>query len=120
MRHRQNLRQSFESAFRGVGYVLRERNFVVQIVIGAIAIAASFFLYLDRDAKIVIFVVAALVLGAEMVNSAIERLLDRLAPERDLAVAEIKEILAGAVLLFAILSIVVGIVVFGPSIWSIV
>lgn len=84
-------------------------------MIGVVVVAGSFALNLTRDEKIIIFVVTALVLGAEMVNSAIEKVLDHLSPSHNPEIAEIKEILAGAVLLFAVLSVVVGMLIFGPA-----
>ncbi|MDP2598201.1 MAG: diacylglycerol kinase family protein [Candidatus Liptonbacteria bacterium] len=114
----QNILESFRGAFRGLGYALRERNFLIQFVIGVAAVAAVFLFHVPRNEKIMIFVVVVLVLGAEMVNSAVERFSDRLSTNRDQEIAEVKEILAGAVLLFAVLSVVVGIMIFGPSLWS--
>lgn len=56
----------------------------------------------------------AMVLGLEAVNTAIERTLDTLHPERDERIRNVKDIAAGAVLTASILAVVVGLLVFIP------
>lgn len=117
-KYHQNLWESFGSAFRGLRHAAKERNFALQLAIGAVAIMLAFVLDLSTSEEIAVLVVCALVLGAEMVNSSLERALDIIHKEHSEEVAHIKEILAGAVLLFAILSVVVGLLIFGPRIWK--
>jgi diacylglycerol kinase (ATP) len=53
-----------------------------------------------------------LVLGAELCNTAVERLCDIVQPERDERVGRVKDIAAGAVLVCAMVSAAVAVVVF--------
>jgi len=54
------------------------------------------------------------VLGAEALNSAIERLADRVQPEQDPAIHDVKDLSAGAVLVLSVATAVVGVVVLWP------
>lgn len=61
------------------------------------------------------------VLAAEGINSAIEALCDRVSPDYDEAIKHAKDLAAGAVLIVAIMSVVVGLLIFVPKIitlWS--
>ena len=60
-------------------------------------------------------VYVGLVLSAEAVNSAIEALADRVSPAYDEAIKRTKDLAAGAVLLLAIASAVVGLIIFLPK-----
>ena len=62
----------------------------------------------------VIFAIG-LVLAAEAVNSAIERLSDVIQPEKDERIRDVKDISAGAVLICAITAAIIGIIVFLPK-----
>ncbi len=63
---------------------------------------------------------SAIVLCAEALNSAIERLCDVVQPELDERIRDIKDIAAGAVLISAIGALVAGLLIFGPKIFSLV
>ncbi|MGH7337754.1 MAG: diacylglycerol kinase, partial [Myxococcota bacterium] len=60
----------------------------------------------------------ALVWVAEAFNSALEALADAVHPERDARVGRAKDTAAGAVLVAAIASAVIGALVFGPRLLS--
>ena len=61
------------------------------------------------------------VLAAEGINSAIEALCDRVSPDYDEAIKHAKDLAAGAVLILATMSVVVGLLIFIPkfiALWS--
>ena len=61
------------------------------------------------------------VLAAEGINSAIEALCDRVSPGYDEAIKHAKDLAAGAVLILAVMSVVVGLLIFIPkfiTLWS--
>ncbi len=113
MHKRQSLSRSFRSAFRGVGHALRERNFKIQVAIGVLAVVFSFVLGVTPLEQFIVIILIALVLAAEMFNSALERLLDVAAKEENPEIAEAKELFAGAVLVFAVAAVVIGLWIFG-------
>ena len=76
---------------------------------------AGIFVGLSSMEWIVICLCIGLVLSAEAVNSAIEALADRVSPAYDEAIKRTKDLAAGAVLLLAIASAVVGLIIFLPK-----
>ena len=56
------------------------------------------------------------VLAAEAFNSAMERMADFQQPDIDPEIKRIKDMAAGAVLITAIISVVVGLLIFGPAV----
>jgi diacylglycerol kinase len=60
----------------------------------------------------------ALVLGAEMINTSLENIVDIISPEHHPLAGRAKDIAAGAVLLTAILAATVGLIVFVPKLFN--
>ncbi|OHA06634.1 MAG: hypothetical protein A2934_01040 [Candidatus Sungbacteria bacterium RIFCSPLOWO2_01_FULL_47_10] len=110
---KQSFMRSFFSAFRGIKHELRERNFVVQITIGIIAIASSLAFGLSRTDKMIILLLIAFVLACEIMNSACERMLNVVTKDHHPEVGRIKDMLAGAVLIYSTVAFVIGLWIFG-------
>ena len=64
----------------------------------------------------VILAISALVLCLEIANTAVENLADIVHPERDQRIRIVKDCMAGAVLLAACFSVVIGVIIFLPRI----
>ncbi|MCK5475304.1 MAG: diacylglycerol kinase family protein [Candidatus Pacebacteria bacterium] len=60
----------------------------------------------------------ALVISLEMINTAIEIIVDMISPEFNVAAGKVKDIAAGAVLIAMIASIIVGLIIFIPKIMA--
>lgn len=109
--------KSFKVAFEGLGDALRqERNFRIQVIVFIIVIAAGFLLQINRMEWIVILICAAIVLSIEILNSAIEKLCDHVTPDIHPMIKKIKDFSAAAVLLVAIISFIIGVIIFLPKI----
>jgi diacylglycerol kinase (ATP) len=107
--------ESFRHAFRGLGLVLaRERNARIHLAAAVLALAAAVLLGLTRAEVALVVVTIALVLLAEVVNTALERLLDLLHPDQSEQVRAIKDMSAGAVLITAIGAVTVAALLFLP------
>lgn len=92
----------------------RERSFRTQVWLGAGALAVVIAL---RPAPIwiaALVISAALVLTLEIINSALEYLIDHLHPEHHPAIGVAKDAAAGAVLLASIAALAVG----GLMVWD--
>ena len=113
----QTLRESFKSAFRGLTHAIGERNFRVQLAVGIIAIALAFILDIPTVEQMLVIVLTALVLGAELLNSAFEIFLDFMIKEHNAEVAKTKELLSAAVLIFSIAALVLGLWIFGKALF---
>ncbi len=112
------LSKSFSYAFRGLRKTYKEeQNIRVQIIIGSLVLFLAFFLGLSRiEFSIIIFLIVLVIL-MELANSAVERIADVLKPRINTYIKEIKDIMAAAVLLASIMSVVVGLIIFWPYIF---
>ena len=107
--------ESFRHAFRGLGLVLaRERNARIHLAAAVVALVAAALLGLTRAEIALVVVTIALVLLAEVVNTALERLLDLVHPGQSEQVRTIKDMSAGAVLITAIGALAVAGLLFLP------
>lgn len=105
--------KNFKYAFRGIAHCIKnERHMRVHIsVLTYVLVFSTFFKLTAHDYAILILTISAVV-SAEMVNTAVERLSDLFSAEYNLMSRIAKDIAAGAVLICAIASVIVGIILF--------
>ena len=109
----------FGYAFHGLWYSLRpQRNARVHIGVAALAILASIYFRISTVEFAMIFVAITGVFVAEMFNTVIEICVDLASPNYHPLAKIAKDVSAGAVLLNAILSVVIGLFVLGPHVWA--
>ncbi len=107
--------KSFGYALRGIRQAIRaERNMKIHLVITAAVLAAGCFFSLARTEWLALVLTISLVLMAEMMNTALERLVDLVSPEKHPLAGQAKDIAAGAVLVAAGGAVIIGCVVFLP------
>jgi diacylglycerol kinase (ATP) len=103
------LLQSFNYAFQGlVSSVRHQRNMRIHLILGFLVLIVSIFLNLSRLQLVVIFVAVALVFITEMINSAIEAVVDLLTDEIAPRAKAAKDLAAGAVLIAAVNALAVA------------
>ena len=108
-------------AFDGLFYVLRTQpNVKVYLVITVAVVLAGFLFRISRIEWIILVITIGFVWSAEAFNTAVESLVDLVSPEKNDDAKIIKDSSAGAVLISAIISILVGLVIFGPYLWAII
>lgn len=109
--------RSVRYAFRGIVYAFRhEGNFRLQVA-GAIAVlVAIFYLGTSKNETIVLLLLITAVLILELLNTAFEKFVDIVKPRLSDHVRVVKNVMAGAVLLTSITSVVIGIIIFLPYI----
>lgn len=108
----------FHYAFSGLWYALRtQRNVRVHVVIACLAVAMGIVLRISAVEFTMIFVAITGVFIAEMFNTVIELCVDLVSPAYHPLAKIAKDVAAGAVLLSAILSVVIGLFVLGPHLW---
>ena len=108
----------FGYAFSGLWYALRtQRNARVHAAIAALAIAMCILLHISAVEFAMIFVAITGVFIAEMFYTVVELCVDLASPTYHPLAKIAKDVAAGAVLLNAILSIIIGLLVFGPRLW---
>lgn len=109
------LRNSFTRAFIGLARLIRdERNARIHTAITLGVFIAAAALHVDRIEASILFIAVIMVFGMEIINTAIEDLLDHLHPQHHVRIARIKDATAGAVLVAAIIATVVAVLIFWP------
>ncbi|MEH2245419.1 diacylglycerol kinase family protein [Nostoc sp.] len=105
-----NLFVSFKYAWAGISYSFQtQRNFRIHVSVCAMAIALSVFLHLQAVEIAVIGVTSGLVLALELLNTALESLVDLTVKQTYHDLAKIaKDCAAGAVLVSALVAVLVA------------
>ncbi len=116
MNTKHSLIGAFQFAISGcVSFFRSERNGKLQLLVASVTIALAVIASLSVIEWCIIFLCIAMVIGLEMINSAIERLCDIVHPEYNAVIKIVKDIAAGAVLWAAIISVVAGLLIFIPK-----
>ena len=104
-------------AFHGIKqFFTSERNGRIQAVIAVLVILAGILFPISMIEWLIVILFIALVLSMEMLNSALEKLSDKVNPDFDPEIKVIKDMAAGAVLWSSILALISGICIFIPKI----
>ena len=115
MKSVQRIGRSFLAAFYGIVLTWKnEQSFRIQIGVAFALMALMVVLPLTKPEIIILTFLIMAVLVLELFNSTLERIIDALQPRIHPFAREVKDMMAGAVLLTAVTSIVVAILIF----WS--
>ena len=111
--------RSFRHAFSGWGYALRTQpNTWIHFAFSLAVLSVCAWLRLPpRDFAIIILTIA-LVWTAELTNTAIEAAIDLASPNHHPLAKAAKDAAAGAVLVAATSSILIGLLILGPPLWD--
>lgn len=111
--------QAFRYAFAGIRYAFKQPNFRIQLALGFCALILAAILRVRLTEWLLIILVSLAVLTLEMLNTAVEALVDLTSPEYHPLARIAKDVAAGAVLMGAIASIIVGLFIFLPPLWHV-
>lgn len=112
-------RKSFLFAIQGFRTaVATERNIKVMLAVGALAVAAGLVIGLDLVSWAVILLCCAVVIMAELFNTAIETVVDLVSPEFHPLAGRAKDIAAAAVWFLSFVVAIVGVLVYANAIFS--
>lgn len=104
-------------AWQGIKYCFNsEKNFRIQLAVTLITLLAAILLKISAGEWVAVLICIALVLGLEMVNSAIEKLCNIVTESIHPVIKQVKDIAAGAVFLVSIISFITGCIIFIPKI----
>ena len=110
---------SFKFAFAGLKRLIKEHNFRIHLIIAALTTVAGILCGISLVEWCCIIICFGLVLAAEGFNTAIEILADRICSCKDESIKLAKDVSAGAVLLAALSSAVVGGLIFANRLFHI-
>lgn len=109
--------KSFGWALNGLkDCILHEKNFRIQYSTALLMVIAGIFFSISATEWVIILLCFAVVLGFEIINSAIEKLCDLVQPDFNLVIKKVKDMSASAVLLSAIISFIIGCIIFLPKV----
>ena len=111
------LRAAFGVAFTGIFTVWQTSgNFRLEVASGVCALLLSLLL---KTGVVPVLILCALVLSLELLNSGLEAAVDLASPELHPLAKDAKDAGAGAVLIAALISAVVGVWLLGPPLWAV-
>lgn len=107
----------FKYAFNGIFETVRnERNIKVHIFIMFFVIISGFYFRISILEWFICIILFSIVIAGEIFNTAIENLVDFICPDKNEKARIIKDSSAGAVLVLAIGSAIIGFIIFIPKI----
>lgn len=108
-----SLLRSFGYAIQGVWHCINhERNMRIHIVAALYVLVFSLFFQLSAAEYGVLFVLIGLVMALELVNTALEAAGNAITKEKNRQIKILKDTAAGAVFVFALTAVAVGLVIF--------
>ena len=117
-----NLFVSFKYAWAGITYAFQtQRNFRIHVAVCALAIGLSVFLRLETVEITIIAITSGLVLTLELVNTAIESIVDLTVKQSYHELAKVaKDCAAGAVLVSALVALLVASILILPPLVTLI
>ncbi|MBU1034756.1 diacylglycerol kinase [Patescibacteria group bacterium] len=110
-----SLKHSFEHAWRGLCLAFRtERSFRIQTVAGVVVFAVMLIAPLSEFERAVLLLAIAAVIVLELLNSAVERMVDLFKPRLSQYVGDIKDLMSAAVLAASIFAAIIGFFILWP------
>jgi diacylglycerol kinase (ATP) len=116
-RRSKSLLESFNFAFEGIIHVMRaERNLRIHFAIALGVIIAAVAFDVTRMELVALLLAIAFVLIAEMLNSALEAVVDLVTPSVEPLAKIAKDVAAGAVLIATVTAVAIGYLVFSGAV----
>ncbi|WP_440895876.1 diacylglycerol kinase family protein [Amphibacillus sp. Q70] len=104
-------------AINGLKYAYKnEINIRIHFIIACLVIMFGFVFSVSKLEWVLLLLMIGFVLTAELLNTAVETMLDYLAPDWHAMVGAIKDLTASAVLVASIIAAIVGMIIFLPKV----
>ena len=111
---RQSLPESFGHAFEGIGAGLKERNMRIHCTVAVLVVIFGILLRITVTEWCICLVLFGLIMGLELVNTAVEAVVDLATQDYHPLAKKAKDTAAGAVLIAAIMAAIAGLIIFVP------
>ena len=116
-RSQQSWLGTFSNAIAGILVALKsEKNMRFHFFCSILVVLVSYYISITKTEWIIILFAIAGMFALELVNTAIERVVDLVTQEYHPLAKQAKDMAAGAVLVYAVLSVVIGLLIFIPYI----
>ncbi len=117
MSYNKSIIKSFIYAFGGIFYALKDnRNLRVHFIVAIAIMFAGIFFRVNRFEMGIIGIMILLVIMAEMINTAIEEMVNLIVSEHRQQAKIAKDVAAGMVLVAVVGSVIAGLFIFTPHI----
>lgn len=118
---KRNFLDSVKDCINGLSFIMiSEHNFKREVVLAIITLIVSYVLEVNRVEFIIILLVIALVIVAEIFNTAIEKTVDLYTREYNEIAKLSKDVSAFAVFTMCFFALIVGIIIFVPKIITLI
>jgi len=109
--------KSFVYAFEGVMFFIRfEAQATMHLIAIVAVLGAGYWFKISSMEWIAVVFAIGIVISAEMLNTAIEKLTDMVSPQINEQAKIVKDLAAGAVLIASLTAFIIGLIVFLPKI----
>lgn len=116
-RGKKRLINSFKYAFEGIKTALKkEQNMFIHCVACILVIILGLILKISSFEWLVCFILFGLVIATELINTSIEATIDLITKETKIEAKIAKDTASGAVLIFALVAFISGLIIFIPKI----
>ncbi|MBL0343159.1 MAG: diacylglycerol kinase family protein [Bacteroidetes bacterium] len=90
-------------------------NMKIHLVAMILVILTGILLDLTTTEWVLIAFCIGMVISTELVNTALEYLVDLVSPEHNIQAGKVKDIAAAAVLIVSVMSLLIGLIIFAPK-----
>ena len=114
-----NVLAAFRCALSGLWYTLRtQRNMRIHLMAAVGVVLLGVWLQLPAEHWAILALTSGLVLVSEMINTVVENTVDLVCPEYHPRAKTAKDVMAGAVILSAIVAVIVGLLILALPLWG--
>lgn len=108
--------QGVNYCLEGISHTFKEENFRIEVVLGIIAVIVSFILKISLVEWVIIVFMINMVLVLELLNTAFESMVDLYTQEYNKIAKATKDVIAGAVFVTCLFSLVIAFLIFAPKV----
>jgi undecaprenol kinase len=109
--------KSFTFAITGIKTALwTERNMRIHLLVSVLVILCAVFFSISKLEWLFILIAIGGIFSLELINTAIERVVDLITDEYHPLAKQAKDVAAGAVFIYAIMAVIIGLLIFLPHV----
>ncbi len=108
--------KSVSFALNGLKSAFKEKHIKIHLIAMILVIIAGFYFHITQTEWLICLLLFGLVISLEIINTAIEYLVNLVSPQQNPLAGKIKDLAAGAVLVSAIAAFITGCLIFGKYI----
>jgi len=106
---------SYQYSVRGISLAFRyEHNMIFHLAAAIAVVIVNTLMNVNKTEWLITLVLIGLAWTAEIFNTAIEKLADRVTKERDPLIGQVKDLASGAVLIICFFAVVCAVIIYLP------